>query len=179
MVTVSSAARIRCLRFSFFTYCRRFAAASASISGRRSIKAPLCAAAFILVTVYHKRCERASLWANILRAFCIVRLGILTYSVVVRSKNHHKISRPQVPCSFDRADFCPGEKKDAGNTPVFASLLTMHGQKDADQNLVCSYRLWYTIRGWNAQACGRIFQGRLNFFRAPVGSAAEILRFSP
>ena len=98
-----------------------------------------------IFVLYHKRYERASLWADILRAFRIVRLGILTYSVVVRSKNHHKISRPQVLRSFDRADFCPGEKKDAGNTPVFTSLLTMHGRKDAGQNLVCSYRLWYTI----------------------------------
>ena len=80
-----------------------------------------------------------------MRAFRIVRLGILTYSVVVRSKNHRKISRPQVLRSFDRADFCPGEKKDAGNTPVFPSLLTMHGRKDAGQNLVCSHRLWYSI----------------------------------
>ena len=98
-----------------------------------------------MTLVYHKRYERTSLRADILRAFRIVRLGILTYSVVVRSKNHHKISRPQVPCSFDRADFCPGEKKDARNTPVFPSLLTMHGRKDAGQNLVCSYRLWYSI----------------------------------
>ena len=42
--------------------------------------------------------------------------------------------------------FARGEEKDAGNTPVFANLLTMHGQKDADQNLVYSYRLWYTIK---------------------------------
>ena len=94
--------------------------------------------------LYHKQYEHTSLRANILRAFRIVRLGILTYSVVVRSKNHRKISRPQVLRSFDRADFCPGEKKDAGNTPVFRGLLTMHERKDAGQNLARSYRLWYT-----------------------------------
>ena len=107
--------------------------------------------------VYHKRYERASLRADILRAFCIVRLGISVYSVVVRSKNHHKISRPQVSCSFDRADFCPGEKKDAGNTPVFRGLLTMHGRKDAGQNLVCPYRLWYTISDADNQDARRFF----------------------
>ena len=94
--------------------------------------------------LYHKRHEPASLWADILRAFCIVRLGISAYAFVVRSKNHHKISRPRVSCSFARADFCPGEKKDAGHTPVFPSLLTKHGRKYAGRNLVGSCRLWYT-----------------------------------
>ena len=61
--------------------------------------------------------------------------------------------RPQVLRSFDRADFCPGEKKDAGNTPVFTSLLTMHGRKDAGQNLVRSYRLWYNFARISCSAC--------------------------
>ena len=49
-------------------------------------------------------------------AFCPFRLGGRQPACVSKTKNHSKIHRWQVPCSFVGAEMCPDKKRPAENT---------------------------------------------------------------